>query len=259
MKPHSVSNHIAMTTLFSDPQPLEPFVATRLLAYGTVIIAAAVLLFYLFEYVRFVLAEPQGRDWWYLGTGVGAGMIYGVSGLLALVTTAPWLHVIARGAALFFILFLSLGIRAMYLANRSGSSSTPRLPWIDYLVLGGIVLAWWVGFLTSRPTWTTLVETVGWGGATLWVLRYGVLTVRTHEGTSFAALVRHLLPAVISFIVVVFSDLVGIYTRQYAAFVEAVWVIGTVLVAAFLFNTAVAIRHQGAEVERLYDWTTWRG
>ena len=90
------------------------------------------------------------------------------------------------------------------------------------------------------------------------MLRYGVLTVRTLEGTSFAAIVRHLLPAVISF-VVVFSDLVGIYTRQYAALVDAVWVIGTVLVAAFLFNTAVAIRHQGAEVERKYDWTTWRG
>ena len=110
----------------------------------------------------------------------------------------------------------------MYVANRNGSPSNARTPWIDYFVLGGIVLAWWVGFLTSRPMWTTFVETIGWVGATLWVLRYGVLTVRTHEGTSFAAIVRHLLPAVISFVVIVFSDLIGIYTRQYAALIDAV-------------------------------------
>lgn len=238
---------------------LEPFVATRLLAYGTVVAAGVILLFYLLNYVRFVLTASRGRGWWYLGTGVGAGMIYGVSGVLDLITTIPWFRTIMRGGALFFILFISLGIRAMYVENRDGSSSNIRTPWVDYIVLGGVVISWWIGFLSSRPIWITLVETLGWGGATLWVLRYGVLTVRAHEGTSFAAVVRHLLPAVISFVVVVFSALVGSYTLRYTAVVDAVWVIGTVLVAAFLFNTAVAIRHQGAEVERKYDWTTWRG
>ncbi len=33
--------------------------------------------------------------------------------------------------------------------------------------------------------------------------------------------------------------------------------VGTPLVAAVLFNTAVAIRQQGGELERLSDWTTW--
>jgi hypothetical protein len=242
-----------------DFQPLEPFQATRILAYGTVAVAAAVLLFFVLEYVRFVLADQRDHKWWYMGAGVFAGVIYGVSGLLDLILSVPWLSVISRGGALFFILFLSLGIRAMSVAKRDISSSNDRTPWVDYLVVGGIVLAWWIGFLTSRPNWTMFVETVGWLGATLWVLRYSVLTVRTHEGTSFAAIVRHLLPALLSFIVVIFTDLVGIYTRQYGALIDAVWVIGTVLVAAFLFNTAVAIRHQRAEVERKYDWTTWRG
>ncbi|MDG5777165.1 hypothetical protein QA599_11970 [Haloarculaceae archaeon H-GB1-1] len=250
---------MVMPTPLFNVGTLEPFIATRLLAYGTVVVAGATLLYYLFAYVRFVLAAHHGRGWWYVGIGIGAGMVYGVSGLLDLVTAIPWLRVVTRGGALFFILFLSLGIRAMYVENRDSSASNVRTPMVDYAVFGGVVLAWWIGFLSSRLVWISLVETIGWGGATLWVFRYGVLTVRAHEGTSFAAVVRHLLPAVISFVIVVFSDLVGIYTLQYAAVVDAVWVIGTVLVAAFLFNTAVAIRHQGAEVERKYDWTTWRG
>lgn len=110
----------------------------------------------------------------------------------------------------------------------------------------GLFVAKWL--LSSRPIWITPVETIGWGGATFWVLRYDVLTVRAHEAKSFAAVVRHLLPAVLSFVVVVFSDLVGSYTHRYTAVVDAVWVIGTVLVVAFLFNTAVDIRGRKSNI-----------
>jgi predicted membrane protein len=98
----------------------------------------------------------------------------------------------------------------------------------------------------------------GWIGASLWALYYGVLAVRRNEGTSIAALVRNLLPAVVAVTVVVFADVLGSYAG-YAAVVDAVWLVGTVLVGTFLFTTAVAIRQQGGEVERMYDWTTWRG
>ena len=57
---------------------------------------------------------------------------------------------------------------------------------------------------------------------------------------------------------VVFVDLVTSYLTGYGALADATWIVGTTLVAAFLFNTAVAIRQQGGELERLYDWTTWR-
>jgi hypothetical protein len=248
-----------MITLVASLRSLDPFTMTEFLAYGSLVVAAVILLYYLIEYVRFVLNSSHSRGWWYLEIGVAAGVIYGVSGLLYLATSIPWISLIKRGGVLFFILFLSLGMRALYVVNSNGTSSDRRKLWVDYVAIGGIVLVWWAGFLSNREPWIMLVETVIWGGATLWVIRYGVLTVRTHEGTSFSAVVRHLLPAVISFVAVVFSDLIGYYTEEYTAVVDAIWVIGTVLVAAFLFNTAVAIRQQGAEVGRKYDWTTWRG
>ena len=54
------------------------------------------------------------------------------------------------------------------------------------------------------------------------------------------------------------TDLARSVTAVDGAAVEAVWLVGTVLVAAFLFNTAIAIRQQAGEVDRMYDRTTWR-
>jgi hypothetical protein len=63
---------------------------------------------------------------------------------------------------------------------------------------------------------------------------------------------------VVAVTLVVFADVFGSYAG-YTAVVDALWLVGTVLVGTFLFTTAVAIRQQGGEVERMYDWTTWRG
>jgi len=102
------------------------------------------------------------------------------------------------------------------------------------------------------------VVVAGWVGASLWALYYSVAAVRTHERTGIAALVRNLLPTVTATAGVVFADIVG-RSLGYEAVVDAVWLVGTVIVGTFLFTTAVAIRQQGGEVERMYDWTTWRG
>jgi len=99
---------------------------------------------------------------------------------------------------------------------------------------------------------------VGWIVTSAWAVLYGVRAVSVHEGTTFAALTRHLPPAIVCVAAVVFIDLVTSYLNGYGALADAAWIVGTTLVAAFLFNTAVAIRQQGGELERLYDWTTWR-
>ncbi|MDX1747467.1 MAG: hypothetical protein R3324_16150, partial [Halobacteriales archaeon] len=98
-----------------------------------------------------------------------------------------------------------------------------------------------------------------WVIASGWAVVYAILTVRSHEGTSIAALVRHLLPAIVSFVVIVVAGLLGQYTAGFGAYVEGMWIVGSVLVAAFLFTTAVALRQQRGEVTRMYDWTTWPG
>jgi hypothetical protein len=56
----------------------------------------------------------------------------------------------------------------------------------------------------------------------------------------------------------VITDLVTSLTNISPGIVDALWLVGTVLVAAFLFDTAVTIRQQEGEVERMYDRTTWR-
>lgn len=239
-----------------DPEATVLF--ARLFAYLVIAGAATVLLGYLVGYVRYVLAEGFRYEWGYLAVGIGAAIVYGVAGIASQLIAEPWLDVFVEGAVLFFILFVALGIRAMYHVQRSGEESSPLLPvWADYLVIAVFIVAWWAGFLTGNA-WTRPVVAVGWVGASIWAVMYGVQTVRVHEGTSLAALTRHLLPAILCVVVVVLTDLVGEFAGIDPAFVDAVWLVVTILVGAFLFNTAVAIRQQGGEVQRMYDWTTWR-
>ncbi|MFC7046698.1 hypothetical protein ACFQH6_15950 [Halobacteriaceae archaeon GCM10025711] len=241
--------------------PADTVAVTRALAYLVIAVASTILLYYLYTYVRFVLAEPYRHRWWYLGVGIAAGVVYGVSGLLDVLTPWEWPALFVEGAALFFILFLALGMRAMYFMGRGGDGEDQSvLPaWADYLVIGAFIVAWWTGFLTAQHAWIAGVQAVGWILATAWALFYAVRAVRKHEGTSIAALVRHLMPALLSFTVIVGAELLAQFTTDYDTLVTAALIVGTVLVGAFLFTTAVAIRQQGGEVERMYDWTTWRG
>lgn len=241
-----------MALLQADPT--ATVVATQLLAYAVVGVGAAVLLAYLVAFVRHVVVGLDARSWALLGLGIGAGVVYGVAGALGTLWPSEWLGTFVEGATLFFILGLALGIRELYY---SGVQADRALPvWVDYAVVAGFVATWWTGFVLGQDL-TRLVVVVGWLGASLWALFYGVLAVRNNEGTSIAALVRNLLPAVVAVTVVVFADVFGGYAG-YTAVVAALWLVGTVLVGTFLFTTAVAIRQQGGKVERMYDWTTWR-
>ena len=247
-----------MTSLSTAiPQAGETVALTRLLAYIVVALGSAVLLYYLSQYVSHVLADSDSQSWLLLGVGIAAGVVYGLAGIVDTLTDVAWAGVFAEGATLFFILLVALGIRQMYFMGYAASQSPRALPvWVDHLVVTGFVASWWFGFLVNQQ-WAHLVVVVGWVGASLWALYYSVLAVRKHEGTSIAALVRNLLPAIIAVAAVVFADVLGTYAGVPAA-VDALWLVGTVLVGTFLFTTAVAIRQQSGEVERMYDWTTWR-
>lgn len=233
---------------------------TRLLAEGTMLVASVILLGYLYWYVRHMLTEVYRHGWWYLGIGVAAGGLYGAFGILEVLYSGAWISSLARGAALFFFLFLALGMRAIYnmgnLDDTRNRTFSPR--WFDYLVIAVFIIGWWTGFLSDRGGWVLAVETAGWLVACMWAVIYGVRSVDVHEGTSLAALIRHLLPVIVTFSVVVIVDIVGVWTNRLDNLVPATWIVGTVLVAAFLLNTAIALRQKGAEVERIYDRTTWQ-
>ncbi len=237
--------------------PTGTILATRLLAHASITVAAAILLVFLAVYVRRVLAEGFEYEWGYLAVGIGAALLYGVAGIATDLTGAVWLGAFTEGAVLFFILFVALGIRAMYHADQPADASRLLPTWVDGLVIVGFVLAWWVGYFAAGE-WTRPVVAVGWVGASAWAVFYGIQTTRANEGTTFSALVRHLLPAVVCIAAITMTDLASGVSDIDRAVVEAVWLVGTVLVAAFLFNTAAAIRQQRGEVERMYDRTTWR-
>ena len=240
----------------SDP---ETTVAIgQLFAYLAIGVAALVLLYYTSAYVRDVLAADVNEAQWYLFVGLGAAIVYATAGIGTLLLESDWLGLFVEGAVLFFILFLTLGIRAMYHAERPGEGRSRVLPaWADVAVIAVFVAAWWGTFLVDTD-WTRPVVAAGWILTSAWAILYGVQTVRVHEGTTLAALTRHLLPAIVVVVAVVCVDLVTSYLTGYGALADAAWIVGTTLVAAFLFTTAVAIRQQGGELERLYDWTTWR-
>ncbi|WP_181691014.1 hypothetical protein [Natronomonas sp. LN261] len=237
--------------------PAVTVLATRLLAHTSITVAAAILLAFLGVYVRRVLAESFEYEWGYLAIGIGAALIYGIAGVATDLTGYEWLAVFTEGAVLFFILFIALGIRAMYHADRPRRSSRLLPVWVDGLVIAGFVAAWWISYFAAGE-WTRPVVAIGWIGASVWAVFYAVRTTRTHEGTTFSAITRHLLPAILCVVAIIMIDLARNVAAIDAAVVEAVWLVGTVLVAAFLFNTAVAIRQQEGEVDRMYDRTTWR-
>jgi hypothetical protein len=237
--------------------PAATMAAANLLAYASIAVAAAVLFGYLVGYLQYVLAA-ETVEWWYIAVAAGAGIIYGVSGAATLLTDASWLAVFTDGAVLFFILFLALGLRALHHAERSPDERSRLVPvWVDYLVVVTFVAAWWLGFLVEAD-WTRLVVAVGWLLASAWAVLYGVQTVRIHEGTTLAAITRHLLPAVVCVVGIILADLGAPLVGASAAHVDAIWLVGTILAAAFLFKTAVAIRQEGGQLQRMYDWTTWR-
>jgi len=99
---------------------------------------------------------------------------------------------------------------------------------------------------------------VGLAGAVTYTLAFAVLTVRDAEGTAIAAILRQFVPALVGFTGIVVAEQAGRYTDVDPGIVVGVELVGTVLVGAFLFTTAVAIRQQGEEVGRMYDRTTWR-
>ncbi len=248
----------AAAPTFGSGEPAQTIAIARLFAYVVIGGAAAVLLYYLSTFVRSVLAEGFGYEWGYLAVGIGAAVLYGVTGVVSLVLEVAWLAAFTEGSILFFILFVALGIRATYYAADPPGGDSRLLPvWLDYLVIVGFIAAWWAGFIVGGA-WTRPVVAAGWIAASVWAVAYAVQTVRVHEGTSLAALVRHLLPAVLCVVAIIVVDLLADVVAIDAAIVDAAWLVGTVLVGAFLFNTAVALRQQGGEVERMYDRTTWR-
>ncbi|WP_336134460.1 hypothetical protein [Natronomonas amylolytica] len=245
------------TLLLATGDPAATVTAANLLAYASIAVAATVLAGYLVGYVQYVLAA-ETVEWWYIAVAAGAAVLYGVSGAATIVADASWLAVFNDGAVLFFILFLALGLRALYHAERSPDGQSRLMPvWADYLVVAVFIAAWWLGFLVEAD-WTRLVVAVGWLLASAWAVLYGVQTVRVHEGTTLAAITRHLLPAVVCVVGIVLVDLGSPLVGATDAHVAAVWLVGTVLAAAFIFNTAVAIRQEGGQLQRMYDWTTWR-
>ncbi len=237
--------------------PAGTILITRFLAHASITVAAVILLTFLGVYVRRVLAEGFEYEWGYLAVGIGAAILYGIAGIATDLTGYEWLAAFTEGAVLFFILFIALGIRAMYHADRPDSADRLLPVWIDGLVIVGFVAAWWIGYFAAGE-WTRPVVAVGWIGASVWAVFYAVRTTQTHEGTTFSAITRHLLPAIVCLVAIVLTDLARSIVAIDGSIVEAVWLVGTVLVAAFLFNTAVAIRQQEGEVERMYDRTTWR-
>lgn len=253
--------NIDMTTtspFVGGGDPAGTILATRVLAHASIVVAAATLLVFLGIYVRRVLAEGFEYEWGYLAVGIGAAVIYGLSGIATDLTGLVWLGAFTEGAVLFFILFVALGIRAMYHADQPSDRSSRLLPaWVDGLVIVVFVVAWWIGYFAAGD-WTRPVVAVGWIGASAWAVFYGIRTTQANEGTTFSALIRHLLPAVLCVTAITMTDLVGSLLNVDEAIIKGVWLVGTVLVAAFLFNTAVAIRQQEGEVERMYDRTTWR-
>lgn len=233
-------------------------VVARGLGYLLVAAAGLGLLWYLRAFVQRLLAEPYRTRWRYLAVGIGAVVVYGVAGV-AEVAGVNAVEPFRRGATLFVFLFVAIGTRAVH-RSVGGEPILPdaTLRWLGPAVITGSVLAWWAAYLFVGFTALVVVELLGLGLAVAYALYHAVGTVHQEEGTSIAAFTRQFVPALLALATVAVAEHIGTLVPDLAAVGEGVALVGTVLAGAFLFTTAVAIRQQGGELERLYDPTTWR-
>ncbi|RXK50368.1 hypothetical protein [Halorientalis pallida] len=242
----------------AQTDPAATLSVARYLGYLTVVAAAGCLLWYLRQYARQILAGPYRERWRYLAVGIGAAAVYGLAGIAetAGVTSAGTFR---RGATLFVFLFAAIGVRAIHRSVGGPSLlSDQTLQWVGPTVVAGFVAAWWLTYLFASPTAVAGLEVVGLLLATAYTLYHAVGTVRTEEGTSIAAFTRQFTPALLALAVVAVADHAVALSLPGRPLGDGLALVGTVLAGAFLFTTAVAIRQQGGEIQRLYDPTTWR-
>jgi hypothetical protein len=228
------------------------------LALGYLVVAAAslCLLWYLRTFAARLLVEPYRDRWRYLAVGVGAAAVYGVAGLVEFSVAAA--EPFRRGATLFFFLFCAVGVRGVHRSVAGGAGPGDRERLLVPGLVVALVAAWWATYLFAAPVVVAAVEVAGLLAATSFTIYHAVGTVRAAEGTSVAAVTRQFLPALLALAVVAAAEHVGVLAPGAAAAGRGTALVGTVLAGAFLFSTAVAIRQQGGEIERLYDETTWR-
>lgn len=233
----------------------------RLMSFGLFSGASAIFLYFMIVYVRFVLTETYRHGWWLLSIASGAGLIYGGAGILGMYWGIMIAEIFRKGASLFFILFLALGIRAISRLEKNEDeevSPTYMDYGFDFLVVGLFVAVWWSLFALWRPTWFVVIHGIGWVVILLFAFYFAFRAVEKHEGTSVAAVVRDLLPALICFGGVILTEIVYQSTGRWANLAEAGWIVGMILVSAFLFNTGTTIRQEEAKLHRIYDPTIWR-
>jgi hypothetical protein len=238
--------------------PTTTIGVAHVLASLLLVAAGLGLLGYLRTFARGVLAEPHRARWRYLAVGVGAAVVYGAAGAAEAVGVAPAVA-FRRGATLFLFLFCAVGLRAVHRSvggDPVGPESWGR--WLGPAVVGAFVLAWWAAYLLGPSSAVVALELAGLVLAAAYALYHAVGTVRAEEGTSVAAFVRQFVPALLAFAVVAAAGHVGEVFPGTAAVAEGVALVAAVLAGAFLFTTAVAIRQQTGELNRMYDPTTWR-
>ncbi len=240
---------------------METLELVRLMSFGLFSVASVILLYFIVVYVRFVLADTYRHGWWLISVATGAGCVYGGAGIIETYGGIAVAEIFRHGASLFFILFLALGIRAITRLEGNGDenvNSTFLDYGFDFLIVGLCIALWWSLFAIWQPTWFVVLHSLGWFVMVIFALYFAYVAVEQHEGTSVAAVIRDLLPAVICFGVIIVVEIIYQYTGRWANFAEATWIVGIVLVSAFLFNTATTIRQEEAELHRIYDPSTWR-
>ncbi len=240
---------------------MDGLTMAHVLSHLVLLISSLALLIFLLVSVCLVLEQTYRHGWWLLSLGTGSGVVYGISGIAYHLTGIPVYDLIREGASLFFILFLALGIRSFYFLGKT-ERDRPELPtwnvwldyrvWFDYAVVGLFVAAWWAPFLAGDQVGSLIVQGVGWVGALLLALVYGYLVVDRFEGSILSGLVRRLLPAVLCFGMIVLVELLHLATGSLGSLLEAVWIVGIVLVGAFLFNTAVSVRQRHRELREVH-------
>jgi hypothetical protein len=232
---------------------------TVALGLGYLVVAAAslCLLWYLRTFAARLLVKQYRDRWRYLAVGVGAAVVYGLAGLAELSVTAA-AEPFRRGATLFLFLFCAVGVRGVHRSVAGGAGPGDRERLLAPALVVAIVTAWWATYLFAAPVVVAAVEVAGLLAASSFTIYHAVGTVRAAEGTSVAAVTRQFLPGLLALAVVAAAEHAGVLAPSVAAVGRGVALVGTVLAGAFLFATAVAIRQQGGEIERLYDETTWR-
>ncbi|WP_458186743.1 hypothetical protein [Haladaptatus sp. NG-WS-4] len=188
------------------------------------------------------------RPFWYYLVSIGfTGVLYGVLGVVATLSTSRWPVALGHMVLLFCTVFLAFAMRELYYNSALAPPPDDRrislagLRRVELGFVGIILLELLVVLVIGQGSVVAFVKGVGSISFAVYGVVFGERLESLTQGTSVDTLRRHLLPVLVSAGLLGFADL-GVYVGFGPLVVESVESVFVVMIGAFLLTATIRLQ-----------------